>query len=360
MRKLAALSLPALFSLLALPAIGWADSVTTFSTGGYIVPETITPIPTGFGTVGGNYFVPDAEADTLFVMPVNGGPPTAFATIPGSLTQGLFAPSGYGSLSGSFLVVGNGQAVSVSASGTVTTQNFSYDTLAATVAPTNFGSYGGKILLGNVEANGVADILVLNPNGTTSVLATLGVQNSVGSPATFSLGFAPSTFGQYAGDLIVTDGFSGKIYVVTPSGQVILFATLPTPTVTSQTTGLREFAFAPAGYGAYGGDLFVSVSGSQQGGGSVGSLDVVNSSGVEVADLLQGTNSSPLDPRGLYFTGSNQLLLADADPGILSVTPSALVATTPEPSTWALLLTGTLGLSLVTMRARKRDSGMML
>ncbi len=356
MHKLASASFPALILLLALPAISRADSVTTFSTGGYLVPETITPIPIGFGSVGGNYFVPDASADKLFVMPAAGGAPTAFTTIPGSLTGGMFAPSGYGSLSGNFLIVGNGRAVSVNASGTVVPLTLSNDTLAATVAPTGFGSYGGKILLGNVESNGVSDILVLNPNGTTSVLASLGTQNSSGSPSTFSMGFAPSTFGQYAGDLIVTDSSSGKIYVITASGQVVVLATLPTPTVTSQTTGLREFAFAPAGYGAYGGDLFVSVSGSQNGGGSVGSLDVVNSSGTEVADLLQGTNASPLDPRGLYFVSSNQLLLSDADPGVISITPTALNSTTPEPSSWALLLTGTLAL-FVMLRGRKINFG---
>jgi hypothetical protein len=256
-------------------------------------------------------------------------------------------------------MAGNGQAVSVNAAGMVTSLSLSPVTESVTVAPTGFGSLGGKVLIGNIEANGVADILVLNPNGTTSVLATFGTQTN-GAPSPFSMGFAPASFGQYAGDLIVTDGFSGNIYVVTRTGQVILFATLPTPTIASETTGLRQFAFAPTGYGAYGGDLFVSVSGSQQGGGTVGSLDVLNSSGIEVADLLQGTNSTPLDPRGLYFAGSNQLLLADADPSILSITPSALVATTPEPSTWVLLLTGTLGLFLVMMRARRQNPGLTL
>jgi hypothetical protein len=99
-------------------------------------------------------------------------------------------------------------------------------------------------------------------------------------------------------------------------------------------------AFAPAGFGAYGGDLFVSVAGSAQGGGTSGSVDVINPAGALVGVILQGTVGAPLDPRGLYFASNSQLLIADSDPSIYSVSPGA-VSATPEPSYWpAILLLG--------------------
>jgi hypothetical protein len=67
-------------------------------------------------------------------------------------------------------------------------------------------------------------------------------------------------------------------------------------------TGLRWIAFAPAGFGNYGGDLFVSVAGRNGGGGTHGAIDVLNGSGQVVAHYKQGADLGPLDPRGLYFT----------------------------------------------------------
>ena len=58
-------------------------------------------------------------------------------------------------------------------------------------------------------------------------------------------------------------------------------------------TGLRQMAFAPAGFGIPGldlsGDLMVSVSGSDTGGGTFGAVIAVNSLGQVVATLELGT-----------------------------------------------------------------------
>jgi hypothetical protein len=332
-----------------LPIAAWCGPITIFSgPAGYTLPETITPIPVGFGAVGGNYFVPDAATSQLLVVPAAGGAPTPFAAIPGGIVSGLFVPAGYGSLSGSFLVSGGGSAATVSPTGTVTPLSLSATALeGATVAPAGFGSVGGKILLGNVNGF-TTQILVLNPDGTTSVFATLAASDP------FTLGFAPAGFGSIGGDLLVTDGSSGKIYAVDASGNASLFDTLPIPAVTDVTTGLRQFTFAPSGYGSYGGDLFVSVSGSADGGGSLGSVDIVNGSGSLVADLLEGTVGQPYDPRGLYFASNNQLLVGNAEPGeILSVTQDNFTSTvTPEPPSVSLLALGICGVVVLRVRAR--------
>lgn len=168
--------------------------------------------------------------------------------------------------------------------------------------------------------------------------------------------FAPTGFGAYAGDLLVTDGTSGNIYAVNAASVASIFATLPVPVLGGgAVAGLRQAAFAPAGFGAYGGDLFVSVSGSQTGGGVSGSVDVVDRTGAVVAVLQQGTVGMPFDPRGLYFPNSNQLLIADTDPGILSAPPGAFTAT-PEPSSWILLFTVALPAALLTRSRRGRSA----
>jgi hypothetical protein len=195
-------------------------------------------------------------------------------------------------------------------------------------------------------------VLALSPTGTLSIFATLGV-GPEGPMDPFGMAFAPVGFGSIGGDLLVTDANSGNIYAVDSSGNVTLFATLSVPALSGGAiSGLRQIAFAPAGYGSYGGDLFVSVSDSQYGGGTVGSVDILNSSGEEIGVLLQGTSGSPLDPRGLYFASNDQLLVSNADPSIISVTPDNFVAT-PEPSTMIPLALGALAILVARRRARK-------
>ena len=70
---------------------------------------------------------------------------------------------------------------------------------------------------------------------------------------------------------------------------------------------------------------FVSVTGSSQGGGTLGSLLALNSAGQIVSSLKIGSSVNAFDPRGLDFTDDGRLLVSDSSsPGkILVLAPSA-------------------------------------
>jgi hypothetical protein len=97
--------------------------------------------------------------------------------------------------------------------------------------------------------------------------------------------------------------------------------------------------FVPAGFGDLGGDLLVSVSGSNAGGGELGAVYAMNSSGQIVAALIVGSQFAAFDPRGLYFPNSSTLLISDAADPILAASPVAFAAV-PEPSSIVLIGTG--------------------
>jgi hypothetical protein len=344
----------------ALPMVAYADSVVTVFSSGYMAPETITPVPAGFGTVGGTLLVPDKTANALYTMPADGGAPTLFVSGVGG-NGGAFLPSSFGAFGGDYLATANisgPQIVAVNGTGgqtAITVPSMDSVTGGAVVAPAGFGSVAGDALIGAENGAGfdTGVVLALNSAGDISQFASLGTGGVAGYLLPFGIGFAPAGFGSVGVDLLVTDGVSGTIYAVNSSGDVSVFATVSVPTIGGgQFAGLRQFAFAPAGYGNYAGDLFVSVSGSQYGGGTSGSVDVLNSAGALVAVLLQGAVGSPFDPRGLYFASDNQLLIADTDPSILSAPPSAFTAT-PEPSSTLPLALGLAGIVAASRRARK-------
>ncbi len=195
---------------------------------------------------------------------------------------------------------------------------------------------GGKVVMGN-EAGG---LYVLNTDGTISALGASG-------SLPYGLAFAPAGFGADGGSLLFSSANSNAIYAMSPNGILSVFASIPFGV---GQTGLRQMAFAPAGFGPYGGDLFVSVSGSTLGGGIAGSVDIVNSAGQVVAYLAEGTTGAPYDPRGILFPSSASVLIADSDPSILSAAPTDFTPgnpATPEPSTIVSLL---LGLAVVAWK----------
>jgi hypothetical protein len=232
----------------------------------------------------------------------------------------------------------------------------------AAVAPNNFGTIAkGQVVLADdttsSSAPGIIDILA-SDSASVSSFATL--PNHSGA---FGVAFAPASFGAYAGDLFVSDDRSGNLYWLDAAGDATLFATLPLPSGFVHP-GLRQIAFAPAGFTLpdgedLGGDLFVSIAAQNGGGGTTGEIDVLNAAQETVAHYLVGRAAMPLDPRGLLFVNDTTLLVSNADPGVQQLTPSDFVpgppgSPVPEPSTWAMMLLGFAGLGFASYRHRRQ------
>jgi hypothetical protein len=104
------------------------------------------------------------------------------------------------------------------------------------------------------------------------------------------------------------------------------------------------------------------VSGSNAGGGDLGTIDVVNpTTGALVATYDQGSATNPLDPRGLLFTtinGQTVLLASNGDPEIDTVTSNSFTTTAPEidPASAANAITLLLG-GLLVLSGRRGGMG---
>jgi hypothetical protein len=341
MRIRSALRLVAIVFVLSSATIAFAG-LTIFGSGMQL-PEDISQVPTGFGSFGPGYFVNDPGLHGIGLgnidyLPATGGSATVFVTIPGGPSSpigGLFLPSNYGAFGGQYLAVGydasGAFAVAVAPNGSVTPVvsipggEFS----AAVLAPAGFGSVAGQALV--TLAGG--PIMAIDQNGNTSTFATVA-----GDP--FGAAFAPNGFGLVGGDLLVSESGSGKIFAVDANGNSSVFATF---LLGPNQYGLRQMAFAPAGFGSYGGDLFVSITGSVLGGGIYGAVVVLDASGQEIAVLKVGTELANFDPRGLYFVDDQTLLIGASDP-IYFATPQDFQAPTPEPATLLMFASGLMGL----------------
>jgi len=325
--------LKCLWATTALLSLGRFASAATIISDGYVVPETISQAPGTFGSYGGTFFIPDFATDQIMVMPAGFGAPSVFQTARQDIKGGLFLPDSFGSAGGQFIVVGRttdtflGQVTAYDSSGNATVfgtspNNGGLSTPA--IAPDTFGSLGGQLFI--TDTRGIS---VFDQNGAfTSFVGELGF---AGNNASFGITFAPDGFGAVGGKVLVSDaGQSGghsEILAVDASGNVSPFASV---NLLAGQTGLRQMAFAPSDFGPYSGLLFVSVAGSTQGGGALGSVLVLDGSGQMVATLKLGTDFDKFDPRGLLFLSGSELLISDAsDPIILAGADDFAVV--PEP-----------------------------
>jgi len=339
-------SVAVVLSVMCFAGVAQAGLVV-FGTG-LSLPESISLVPAGFGSYGGDYFIPDPGVNNIGLgnidyLPPTGGTASVFVTIPGQTVRplgGMFLPNSFGAWGGQFLAVGgsaNGSfAVAVASDGTVSPVASlpSSQFVSPVLAPAGFGSFAGQVLVTSNDGT----VRAIDQPGNLTTLATI--------PGTLPFGaaLAPAGFGAFGGDLLVSDGASGNIYAIDGQGNVSPFATVP---LGANQPGLRQMTFAPNGFGTYGGDLVLSISGSGAGGGTFGAVVVLDANGNEIAQLIVGTQVNAFDPRGLLFADDQTLLISSSDPIYLG-TPQDF-RPVPEPTT--LLLVGGAMIGLWRKRA---------
>lgn len=343
---------------------------------GYLTPQTISLAPNGFGAFGGYYFIPDfarASSDTslrkIWAMPPGGGPPTLFATNHSSaLLGGIFLPdTGWGINSGRFLTTGRSTNQLLPTAPFLQGQVYTYDSSGAVyrfaeiagaslsqprIAPSGFGSFSGKLIMAddfNVVTSADSSnsrILALDPNGRVSVVAT--IPDTQGS---WGLAFAPADFGAFGGKLFVSNAGNGSIILVDSDGTYTPFANL---TLATGQDGLRQMEFSPPGFiPGYGSLLFVSISGSTAGGGTLGDVVAIDSNGYVVQALKTDLGLTKFDPRGLLFTGDGKLLISDSSDPMYFATALDFQKV-PEPTAAALVLMGS-GIVLGSRRLKREE-----
>jgi hypothetical protein len=326
--KIGVTSLALVMVLAVMPPPATAE-IHIFSTGQYGTPETISLAPSGFGAFGGGYyFIPDARLGQIWVVPITGGPPTPFFATPLGLNRligGLFLPSGWGDNSGQFLTAGidNGMLV-VDSSGNVT----SFDPLPGwfktpVIAPAAFVPYGGNLFVS--DQNGF--IWRVDPaGGGLTLFKNIHPDPFLLDP--FGLEFTPAGFGSFGNRLLVSDAANGSIVAFAADGTESLFATVP---FAAGQFSLRQMLLAPDDYffsslGIHGQLLLVSISGSVTGGGTLGALVALDSTGAVVAHLREGGILTKFDPRGMVFTADGHLLISDTSDPIYIASASDFIA----------------------------------
>jgi hypothetical protein len=340
--------------LLAHPA---SADFTLFSEG-MLTPQSISQAPSGFGVYGGSFLIPDTargsndpSLHTVWAVPAMGGSPTPFATgFSDFVRGGLFLPDSWGDLAGKYATVGSDTNLAEPANNG---RMFIYDSdgsrsLFATIpgaslvqpriAPDGFGSFGGQVITPNQHGiiQGFTNrVHAIAADGSTSLFADdLPLIDSI-----FGAAFAPAGFGEFGGMLLLSDALSGTILAVDAAGNSSLFADIPLGT---GQLGLRQLEFAPAGFiPGFDELLFVSITGSGVGGGTLGDVIALDSSGAIVASLRMDLGLTKFDPRGLLFLDNGTLLISDAsDPVWLATRDAFLIRAVPEPASIVLIGSG--------------------
>jgi hypothetical protein len=202
------------------------------------------------------------------------------------------------------------------------------------IAPAGFGAFGGQLVVPNAVSG---QIVAFTPSGTSGVVSSVPF-------FPFGLAFSPSSgFGSLSGDIFVSSVQDNKINVIGPNGTSSPFTTIP---LLQGQTGLRQLAFSPSGFlPGFGPLIFASVSGSAGGGGTLGDVVALDSTGTVVASLRKNLGLTKFDPRGLFFTSDGNVLINDASDAIYLAQPSdfQVVTGVPEPASFVLLVTGLAG-----------------
>lgn len=108
----------------------------------------------------------------------------------------------------------------------------------AGIALDGVGSFGGRLLVFGGHA-GKTTVAAVDCHGAVSVVTNQAPVAEGGDVV------APRTFGQFGGDLVLTDELSGRVFAVTPKGQSLDIAN--PPLAHGGDTGVEGAGFVPAG-----------------------------------------------------------------------------------------------------------------
>jgi hypothetical protein len=117
------------------------------------------------------------------------------------------------------------------------------DTLGG-IALDTVGRFGHRLLVTGTHGGNQTTVFAVDCQGS-SVVLTASAPQMEGGPAV-----APSSFGQFAGDLIAADENSGQIWAIDPSGKATLAMATTLPS--GGDTGVESEGFVPSGFIASG------------------------------------------------------------------------------------------------------------
>jgi uncharacterized protein (TIGR03118 family) len=250
--------------------------------------------------------------------------------------------------------------------GTISGWNPTAGTTAVVTAPSQGAVYTGLAMSANLSDPELfaADNKNAKIDAFDSAFAPLILPaGAFDTPAAIAaMGLRPFNVQDLGGKVYVTYALQNDDDAVAGQGAVAEFnedGTLVTTIVGGLLASPWGLAWAPAGFGKFGGDLMIANESSEDPGISAwnpvtglfdGSISIDPGAGNEVGaiwGITFGFGNNGGDPNTLYFVDG----LNDERDGLFGA------ITTPEPSTWSMLLAGFAGLGFVGYCKARKSTG---
>jgi uncharacterized protein (TIGR03118 family) len=309
---------------------------------------------------------------TIAPVNLNGAPGTNFAAIPGA-----GGPTGIVGNSGMSFGIAGGPAAFIFANlnGTISAWNLSNINIAAknastVVATTTGASYTGLAIS---TLSPTPMLYAANGNGGGSIQVFDSTFTNVTPPGSFvdpdlPTGYVPFNVEDIGGKVYVTYALAGhgpQTTATAGQGAVAVFdesgnfqRQLVGVSSTGELASPWGMAIAPAGFGAFGGDLLVGNFGLVPSvADQINAFNATTGAFEGTIDVNPGAGNTPGGLWGLMFGGggpsgdASTLFFTDGINGETDGLFGAL--TVPEPSTWATMLVGFGGLALFAARRRR-------